>query len=317
MRAYVSYVIQSLGNLEEHQPGSLKAQRGLLLKAWLPLKQYAPDLTADFMLLEQRSRGPNDNSSLPTMESLENKDQGNLGNRIKDALESGRPSVAIDRAISSSDFSTAHKLIEKLSDGPQKNRLIELMNTKEALYFLQKGNLMEARQLAERLMRATSIVEVYPLLISKCVSKKDQICATSLMLQAMKQIKNSDTAPPTLPAGLPTSILPTSRERDPILDGMAKLTLAILPLNEEMAILGLDETVAAANVSSVDTGQGRVGFDASIFKKLAPKNEVRVQQAAESFKDPVRRIVSLAAIYQWKAESLDKRATTAKSMKKN
>jgi hypothetical protein len=317
MRAYVSYVIQSFGNLEEREPGSLAGYRELFLRAWPALRQYAPDLAADFMSLEQRGRGPNDTSSLPTLESLKSKGNGDYEARIKDAIESDRTDeIIVKRAISRGDFSKARKLIDKFPEGPQKTQLTDMVNVKEALSLLKSDDLMGARLLAEKLKRALSILEVYPALIGKCVGNKDQICATSLVLQAIKQLKSSDTALPTLPADIPSSVAASMREFDPILEGMSKLTLAILPLNDEIALIGLDETVAAANVNQVDTGQGRIGFDVSIFRKFAPKNEARAKQAADSFKDPFRRIVSLAAIYQWKAADLDIRATKARANEK-
>jgi hypothetical protein len=308
MRAYVSFVLELQRNLEQTEPGAISRGRGWLLMMWPILQQYAPDLTADFLVLEQRGRGSNDNSSLPTLESLRNKEDVDYENRIKDALESDQSNdLLISRAISRNDFAKARKLIDKLSDSPLKTQLMELSNAKEALYLLKKEDLVEARQLAEKLKRAVSILEVYPPLIGKCVSNKDEICASSLMLQAIKQLKNSDITPPIPPAGIPSSIFATSREFDPILESMAKLTLAVLPLDDDgLALQGMNETVFAANVSEIDTGQGRIGFDVSIFRKLAPRNEARVEQAAESFKDPLREIVALAAIYQWKADELRK-----------
>jgi hypothetical protein len=40
-----------------------------------------------------------------------------------------------------------------------------------------------------------------------------------------------------------------------------------------------------------------------------------VRQAASSLTDPLRQIVSLAAIYQWKAEKLSKESKQAKEAK--
>lgn len=309
MRAYVSFMLNSLSRLEQSEPGFLKRQRGMLLMVWPVLQRYAPDLTAEFASLEQLSQGSNNNSPLPTWEtfSSDKNEKADYETRIKDALESDQPNdLIINRAISRGDFTKARKLIDKLSDSPKKTQLTETVNAKETLSLLKKDNLTEAQQLAENLKRASSILEVYPALIGKCAGSKDQICATRLMWQAMKQLKASDTTPPTPPAGTPTSVIATSREFDPILDGLAKLTLAVFPLDNELAMEGLNETVAAANASQVDTGQGRVGFDVNIFKRIAPKNEARVQMAAESLKDPLRYVVALAAIYQWKAEGLKK-----------
>lgn len=65
-----------------------------------------------------------------------------------------------------------------------------------------------------------------------------------------------------------------------------------------------DEVVAAANSSALDTGQGRTGFDAELFGKLSPGNEVRVGQSAEALKDRLRRIVAASAIHGAQAAAL-------------
>lgn len=302
MRAYVTYVLQSLSSLEEREPGSLADCRWILLRAWLPLKHYAPELTANFLVLERFSRGPNDTASLPPGDRTDNQ------KRTKEKPEDDQPNeITISRAIASGDFAKARKLIDKLIDGPEKTQLLEMANAKEVRYLLNRGEFDQARHLATQLKRASSIREVYPALIGKCVLGEDETCATSLMLQAMKQLKTSDPTPWQAPAGNPNSTAATSREFDPILDGMAKLTLAVFPISFEIALIGLSETIATANVSAIDTGEGRPGLDVNLFKKLASKDELRVRQQAESFKDPLRRIVSLAAICQWKAADLDLR----------
>lgn len=64
----------------------------------------------------------------------------------------------------------------------------------------------------------------------------------------------------------------------------------------------LDELVIAANHSELDTSQARTGFETSLFKKLAAKNEERTTAAPLQFQDRLRQIVALAAIEQWKAD---------------
>lgn len=66
--------------------------------------------------------------------------------------------------------------------------------------------------------------------------------------------------------------------------------------------------VDAANRSEIDTKQGRTGFDSDVFSKLAAKDEIRARSAAENLNDRLRRLVALAAIYQWKAKQLEKQA---------
>jgi hypothetical protein len=306
MKAYVRYVIQSFAGLEQREPGTLTSYRPILLWAWMPLNQYTPELMSDFLVLEQQSRGSKEFAS-PDVEAGEILSRIEQ-NRRKGSTESDFPNErVIIESIGRRDFGKARKLIEKLPEGSERSRLADLVNSKEALYFLNSDKFFEARALAEKLRQASLIRETYTALIAKCISIKDETSATDLMILAMKQLKNSDPLLTNLPSGMPSLFIPTRRDFDPILDGMAKLTLAVSPISDEIAMVGLAETVAAANVSELDTAQGGVGFDVSIFKKLAPKNERRVREAAESFKDTFRRLLSLASIDQWKAADLGER----------
>ena len=295
MAAYASFVIEGLNNLEVREPGSLIAYRSFLLKARDAVTLYAPNLMTDFLVLEQRSRSLNDAGAPSPSNPPQDKRQAD----IDEATE-----IGVNEAIGGNDFDKARKLVDKLRDGPRKNQLSDKINAKEALHLTKKGELPAARVLAQKLNNAMSVRQVYVTMIETCVAAKDQICASELMLQAVKQLKQADKSPWIPPEGIPSTVVPTATEQDPVLDGLAKLTLSVTPINIEIALLGLGETIAAANKSEVDTSQGRVGFDPMVFRKLAPKAESRVRQEAESLRDPLRRITALAAIFQWKASEL-------------
>jgi hypothetical protein len=134
-----------------------------------------------------------------------------------------------------------------------------------------------------------------------------------MVYQAIRQLKQSDVTRPVLPPGVPASVLATGKELDPILTSLCKLTQLILPADGALASDALDEMVVAANSSEIDTGMGRTGFDADVFKKIAQKDEMHARQSALSFKDTLRQIVSFAAIYRWKAEELDVKAKAVSS----
>ncbi len=309
MRAYVSYLLESLAQSEQREPGSLVRARGYLLLAWPLLQQYAPELTPTFMQLEKLSRRPGEDATLPTPQNRREELQDPYERRLKAALNDEHFEEAIIyTAISRGDFGKVRKLIAKLTDGPQKTQFTDMVNMREALSLAAAGDLPGAERLAEQLTRATSIQQVYPALINKCGANKDVACASALVYQAMKQLKRAETAPATPPAGIPASVFMTTKELDPVLSSLSKLAQAVLPINESLGFEVLDEAVQAANVSEMDTGQGRTGFDADVFKQFAAKNEARMRQAAETFKDPLRQIVALAAIYQRQAEELMKQA---------
>lgn len=311
----MSYLIESMSSLEQREPGSAIRFRDMLLSLWLPLKKYTPELTGQFLELEKLSRRPGEDASLPQRKNEQaNKSDANYEKRVKEALDSDKPDdLTINFALGRGDFDKARKLIDKLPDGAQKTQFIEDVNTREAISLATKGDTLSAQSLAEKLNKAVSILQAYPLIINKCAAKKDNQCATVAFYQALRQLKNADTAPYTPPAGIPASVVATIKEFDPVLSSLGKLAKAVLPVNDEFAFQALDEMVQAANRSELDTSQGRTGFDADVFKQLAAKNELRAQQAALNLKDELRQIVARASIAQWKAKEL---ADKAKAIEK-
>ena len=309
IKAYVTFAVESIRQIEEREPGGSQRLRSFLLSMWPLLRQHAPELTGEFLSLERISRGPGQSASLPETPARE-ASQRRREKRIEDALNDGRPDeYVINSAISKGDFVKARKLLDKLPDGPVKGQLSEAVNVQEALSLTAKGDLPGAGLLAERLTNAASVLRVYPAIIERCVARKDQACAMNLAYQATRQLKKADTAPPAPPAGIPASAMADSQEFDPVVMSLGKLAVSVAPMSETLALEILDETVGAANRSVVDTAQGRTGFDPGIFRTLAPKNETRVLQAANDLKDTLRQVTALAAIYQWKAEDLMKKAS--------
>ena len=307
MRAYVSFVIDSLAAQEQRDPGSLKRTRSLLLSAWLPLNKYASELKERFLQLEALSRTPGKDASLPT-QSYEEIDKEKFRKQDSEALNSNQPAdMSITSAITREEFDTARKLIDKLPDGAKKSAFVEQVNVKEAVSLARKGELVRAQGLAERLTRLTSMLEVYPLIVQGYAKEKNSPGASATVQQAMQQLKKADTKPASTPFfEMPVASAPTSAEVDPLLASLGKLAQAILPVDSLLASEVVDEMVTRANASSIDTTQGRTGIDSQIFSRLASRDETRARTAAESFKDRLRRIVALAAIYQWKAKELGK-----------
>ncbi|HKO42707.1 MAG TPA: hypothetical protein VJU84_05430 [Pyrinomonadaceae bacterium] len=310
MKTYVSYTIESLGALEQVEPGSLKRARGILLSAWLPLNAYAPDLKEAFMQLEALSRTPGKDASLPTQSNAD-KDKETFRKRDSEALNSNEPNdLSIRSLISREEFDTARKLIGKLPDGPRKTEFIEQVNTKEAISLGKKGDLLGAGTLAERLSRTGSMLEVYPLIVQGYAANKDQIGASAAVHQAVRQLKNADTKPASMPyssgtTGIPASFAGSFSTIDPVLSSLGKLAKAVVAVDSLLAAEVVDEMVERANGSQMDTKLGGSGIDNEVFTQLAAKDEVRARTAAENLKDRLRRIVALAGIYQWKAKELE------------
>jgi hypothetical protein len=307
MRAYVSYVIESLTVLEQRKPGSLRLARSTLLSAWLPLNAYAPELKGRFMELEAMSRTPGKDASLPT-QSNEEADKERLRKKDNEALTSNEPNdLSIRSVIAREEFDKARSLIGKLPDGERKAQFTEQLNTKEAISLVKKCDLLGAQSLAERLTQTGSMLQVYPLIVQGYATDKDQIGASAAVHQAIKQLESPGPKPASAPSfGLPASFVRSAHESDAVLLSLGKLAKAVVPVDSLLASEVVDEMVVRANGIEIDTKQGRTGFDNDVFTKLAAKDEIRARSAAENFKDRLQRIVALAAIYQWKAKALEK-----------
>jgi hypothetical protein len=303
MRAYVEYVLDTVSR---QQGAALQNHRLMLLSVWETLKQYAPDLTNAFKELEVRTRRPDEAGGIPTRSVTEEYRSINQ-KRIGDALEKDQADErAIDAAIGLGEFSKARRLIDKLADGTQKDQDADLVNEREALSLAAKGDTATAASLATRLNRATSVLNVYPVIIEKHIAAKDRAGASALVMQAVSQLKRADSAPATPPAGIPAAAVASGAEFDPVLAGMSRLAKLVLPIDEALAFDVLDETIAAANRSTVDSAYGRVGFEAEVFKTFAAKDEQRSLFAAQTIKDRLRRIASVAAVYESVAERLSR-----------
>ena len=307
MRAYVTYILDRVTALAQRQPASLARARSRLLSAWLPLNAYAPELRERFMQLEALSRTPGTDASLPT-QSNEEADKERFRKQDNDALNNDQPNdLSIASLIAREDFDKARILIGKLPDGARKAQLTEQLNTKEAISLVKKGDLTGSQSLAERLTQIGSMLQVYPVIVERYVTDKDQIGASAAVHQAMKQLKSAGPTPANATSfGLPASYVRSANESDALLWSLGKLAKAVVPVDSLLASEIVDEMVVRANAIQIDTTQGRTGFESDVFTKLAAKDEIRARSAAENLKDRLQRIVALTAIYQWKAKALEK-----------
>ena len=98
------------------------------------------------------------------------------------------------------------------------------------------------------------------------------------------------------------------RGTSPLLSGLVRLAMAVLPVDSLLAAEVLDEVVTVANKTNVDTKNGRIGLISLFLRSLRPKTKLARFSAAQNLKDRLRRIVALAAIYQWKARELERQS---------
>jgi len=301
LKAYSYFVIDRIKQIQEQDPNSLQRARSFLLSAWQPLRNFAPELIGEFSSLELKTRKPGEEAFYP--KNFEDIYQKANEKRVQKSQESNQSNFAeINSEINKSEFDKARRLIDKLSDGSQKNQFLEMVNTQEALNFIKKGNLVSADILAQRLKKSVSILKVYPAIIKVCAENEDRTCVTVAGNQAMKQLKNADNTLSPL-TDIPSSLI-DKNPTQPLVN-LSKLSLAVAPSDENLALNILDEMVDTANKSDDGTENGLVGFDVEIFRKLTSKNEIRVRQAAANLQNPLRQTVVFAAIYQVKAKALN------------
>lgn len=290
IKSYLNFVVESMSNLEQREPGSVRFLRDFLLATWLPINQYVPELIPSFVTIEALSRKTGEDASLPQV----SKDEASKTARqesAKSALESRDQQEivqAINYALGQGEYDEARKLINALDSDNQKQNFIEEANFGEASSLIAKGNTLAAEQIAARLTKPMSILQVYPALISKCLSAKNPSCDTSLVYQAIKKLKVSEDV----------ELVPLA---------LTKLALAVTRTSGETAAIVLDEAVQAANTTAkLDTRQAFAGIDTTAFKALATKHEERSRAAASALTNRLQRIIALAAIYQWKSENLSR-----------
>ena len=285
LRAYVAYVVESMTQLRQREPESLKSLRTFLLAAWTPLRQYAPELSGAFAELERLSRRPGEEGGLPSGRDAEVR-KTQREESVQQAIRSGRPDEAtISLAVGQRDFTAARKLIEMLTDEEKKLRLADWVNAEESLVLIAADDAPGAEKLARSLAGAESVRRVYPVLIGRCVKVKDAPCATVLTDQAVKQLRRAAGG-----AALALSL--------------GDLANALAPADEGLAFDVLEEAVAAANAGKVEESElGRLNIEPGVFKTLAAKDAVRARQTADELKTPAARIAALAATYQREAKS--------------
>lgn len=303
MRACVAYLLEAYAGLEQREPGYLRWSRRAFLSLWVPLQRYAPDLAPAFLNLEARSRPAGQSLTLPTAASQAEQERARYERSLKNESESDRPDEGVIlRAIGRGDFDKARKMIDKLPDDARKKQLRERAGEQEALSLAARGNVYAAETLAKDLTRADSIATVYRALVERAVAAKDRARATRLVYQAMQQVEKADTSAPLPPPGVPA--LPSDGRFNPLLTFTARLATDLLPLGDELPFDVLDRLVSFANAAPLEPERAQLGFDLGVFKKLAPRNEERVRQAAYALRNRVQRVLALAALCQWRAGEL-------------
>jgi hypothetical protein len=296
IKAYLNYVIESLTQLEQSEPGSGASFRGELLWTWVPIQRYAPELVTAFLDLERTSRISARYESLPTRLPNETSADGYTEIRKK-ALDTKSPAdldAAIGYALGADDFQQARRLLDLLPDGDLHTRRAEDINRFEAISLVRKDDLLEARRLAERLTEPISIMSICTAIIGRCVAKKDNDCAYSLTYDLVKRLKRTASK-----SALPRMI--------------SELIKSIMPVNEGLALELFGEFVDLANHAEMDTSDGYVDFDPSVFALLALKNESRMKDVANALQDRSQRVAALAAIYRCRANDLKKKTPSAKA----
>jgi hypothetical protein len=293
IKAYLDFILDSLAALEQRERGNLRQLlRGDLLAQWNRINTYAPELRGKFLALEGVSRIEGIDNSLPepvTMEARREQYKDLLKRASDNPNQVDLPRV-INEALSFKDFAGARKLADMLTNESAKARYDEEINLLEALSLAEKGEIVEAESLAQRLTKPTYISNSYSAMIERARLVKDNALVSNLAYEAVKRLKKTEDV----------SSLPQAYNR---------LIKATAPYDSTLAVEMLEDMVRAINLSNFDAADITLRFNPSVFADLAPANEVRVRQAAENLTDRLRRISSLVAIYRWKAKEITRPET--------
>jgi hypothetical protein len=315
MRAYASYIVQSLGQLAQKDPASLKRLRGLLMTAGQPIKQYAPDLMPAYSELERLTRGAGETNSIRTPEQIAESYQRERQQSLDEALDKDTIDASlIEPAVRKGLFDKARKAAESLPQGDRRTQVMDFINSQEAASLIAKGNIAGAEKLAERLRTAPRIFEVYSSLVNKC--GKDQSCKTPLLYKALVQIRATESAGPVAPENVPAAAVMSKREFDTRLSTLSKLAAVAATVDDNLAREAFTEVVTAINRTTVASELGKLGFDVGLFSLYAQKDEAYAQSLAAGVTDPLRQIAAFSAIDEWKAKELKKKEATQQLLKK-
>ncbi|HYX27501.1 MAG TPA: hypothetical protein VE863_02960 [Pyrinomonadaceae bacterium] len=306
MRAYLVYVLDNLGALEQVSPGSLHRFRIVLLYAWSPINQYARDLIPSFMRLEALSRSSQDTGPIPNIEDIVAANKKSQNKQLEQNIESETPDpLVIQAGIRNGEFNKARKAIDRMEPSDIKDQLLDLVNSRESIALTSKGRIDNAELLALKLHGAVRLIETYTVLITKASKPEQKISFGYRALEQLRRARNQPEVPAFMSAGAPTG-----KETDPKLSSLSKLFLITVALDNDLAQSVLQETILAINWTDVDSSEGRLGFDPNLFKEATRKNLVQAELAVASINDPLRRIVALAVMDKEKIDKLNKERPT-------
>jgi tetratricopeptide (TPR) repeat protein len=313
VRAYITYVLDTLERLEQAQPGGSRGARMMLTTAWPLLLEHAPDLSARFHALESLSRNPGAREPpLMSREQLESRYERTVENRLNVARQTKDPldvEMAVSTLMSKGDFAEARKMLELLRGDDLRAKLSEEVNTRECMSLTEKGDAVGAERLARQLTRPQSVLRAFPPLVRRLVKNNDASSASiltnlavRLLREAEERGRSNDTYVPTLLAPVAGSINPFRQSRS--LVALSELAAAIRPLSAETALEILEEVVRSANQNRIGSENGNPNFNTDVFMMLAATDGPRVRHAAEALRDRLQRIAALAALHRGRAESL-------------
>lgn len=302
MREFAFFVIETVTRFEQ-SGADLRRFRPMLLTSYAAIQRDAPDLMPAFTRLELKSRSESDSAAIPTMEATLKASRTSNEKTLNDTLENGYVDTpTIEAACRRNEFDKARKAVDRLPDAERRKQFFELIDTREAIALANMRRMSRAEALALKLGDASRIIEAYSILIPK--ADKDNAHKVFLAYRALDQLRKATAIPLPLPSGVPTQLTPSASVNDLRLSALNKLFFLAGSLDDELMQAILQETIQAINRTEVDSGQGRLGFDANVFKQVMSKDQVQAEQAANALTDPLRRIVALAVIIKCKIESI-------------
>lgn len=305
MKAYVNYVVDMAGTVAQSSPAELPRLRMFLMSAWLPLRQYAPELAARFLELESMTRGQRSEPSLPD-KGIEEQYRERYERQVRENLSGDQPNdFLVGEAISRGEFETARKLIGKLKEGQQRDRLTDKVNGREAVACAGKGDADRAESLLEKLRFGAAMSDAYPQVVDHLYAQKLNDRASALVRRALVRLPRSNAEPPEPLLSAPALTVRGGPESDPVVYGLGRLVRSSMKYDKAVAFEALDELVSSLNRSKGGGGRRSLS-DPELFRAAAASDGARALQSAEQIKDPLWRVVALAGVYSARIDELDR-----------
>ncbi len=289
IKKYLDFALNKVSETGQIDTNGFKPLRGVIVSLWRRIIFYAPELENRFRILEQQSRlHPND-EDLPepiTPESQQKNDEAKVS-KAEESKKAEDIEEAIKILLRLKKFSKARELANLFKNEKDTEKFSNQINTEEAIYLIENKNLYDAEKVMKKIGDPRFVLKISSILIEKFYEANEKDYAQNLTYETVRKLKSYDEN-----LSLPYSL--------------SQLTKVTAKIDKDLTFTLLDETIKSLNKRDIDEEIGEVDFDVSVFPIVAKIDIDRSEQMAENLSNNLRRIIALAAVYQFKVNEFKK-----------